>query len=243
MTPMPLALIDWLREQCADFEFAPAGVFQADGTTEWPMVAQDAADLTEQLDAGGFLTPLPSESAALANVIEVALVDFLIGRLNELAASTESVSSTRGAARGYPDLEVEGDIFGGGFRAVDIKMARIKMLKKGGSTKTESRITLYTGNTYFKHPTIAIGGIRRPFADYREHLDVIGLYEFDENSKARVRRLELLVHHPWRIASRERSSTTREYIGAVDNARYGDVHIREVIWIAGLCGLISCFPW
>ncbi|MGI8983874.1 MAG: type II restriction endonuclease [Acidimicrobiales bacterium] len=30
-----------------------------------------------------------------------------------------------------------------------------------------------------------------------------------------VRELELFVHQPWRIASRDRSSTTREYIGAV----------------------------
>jgi hypothetical protein len=27
----------------------------------------------------------------------------------------------------------------------------------------------------------------------------------------------LLVHEPWRIASKQRSSTTREYIGAVQN--------------------------
>ena len=217
MLPVAISLIDWLREQCSNFEFVPAGVFQTDGKADWPLVAQDVTDLTDQLDAGGFLSPLPSESAALANVIEVALVDFLLGRLANLASDGKPVSSTRGAARGYPDLEVEGDLFGGGFCAVDIKMARIKMLKKGESTKTESRITLYTGNTYFKHPTIAIGGIRRPFADYRQHLDIIGLYEFDEQSKARVKHLELLVHPPWKIASRERSSTTREYIGAVDN--------------------------
>lgn len=30
-----------------------------------------------------------------------------------------------------------------------------------------------------------------------------------------MRDLELLVHEPWRVASKERSSTTREYIGAV----------------------------
>ena len=91
------------------------------------------------------------------------------------------------------------------------------MLKKIDSTKTESRLTLYIGNTHFKHPTIAIGGIRRPFATYVEHLDIIGLYEFNEESKARVRKLALIVHPPWKIASRERSSTTREYIGAVEN--------------------------
>ena len=96
-------------------------------------------------------------------------------------------------------------------------MARIKVPKKGSPTKTESRITLYTGNTYFRYPSIKIGGIRRPFDEYQEHLDVIGLYVFDESTKARVTSLELLICEPWRVASRERSSTTREYIGAVEN--------------------------
>lgn len=63
-------------------------------------------------------------------------------------------------------------------------------------TKTESRITLYTGNTYFRFPQLAIGGIRRPFDDYQEHLDVIGLYVFDDSTKSRVTFLELLVHEP-----------------------------------------------
>ncbi|MEI2707085.1 MAG: hypothetical protein V9E89_17975 [Ilumatobacteraceae bacterium] len=214
---MLLSLADWLKEQCAQFVFAPAGVFQTDGELDWPLVANDADELIGQLDTGGFLTPLPSESAALANVIEVALVDYLSERIRRLAVAGSHASAERGAARGYPDLEVDGDVFGGGPRAVDIKMARIKVPRKGPPTKTESRITLYTGNTYFRYPSIKIGGIRRPFDDYREHLDIIGLYVFDESTKARVTSLELLVCEPWQVASRERSSTTREYIGAVES--------------------------
>ena len=214
---MTAQLGEWLRDQCKDFVFSPAGVFQTDGKHDWPLHADNVDELVEKLDDGGFLTPLPSESAALANVIEVALVDFLMERVRGLAGEGNLVASTRGAPRGYPDLEVEGDYFGGGYRAIDIKLARIKVLKKSAPTKTESRITLYTGNTYFRFPQLAIGGIRRPFDDYQEHLDVIGLYVFEENTKSRVTFLELLVHEPWRIASRERSSTTREYIGAVEN--------------------------
>jgi hypothetical protein len=217
MVSMTVALIDWLRHECAQFDFSPAGVFQTDGEHDWPMVAADVDDLVTQLDAGGFLTPLPSESASLANVMEVALVDFLVERVEALAEAGEDVGAWRGAARGYPDLEVSGDYFGGGHRAVDIKLARIKVPKTKAPTKTESRITLYTGNTYFRYPKIAIGGIKRPFGEYSQHLDVIGLYIFDESTKARVTSLELLVHEPWTIASRERSSTTREYIGAVDD--------------------------
>ena len=37
------------------------------------------------------------------------------------------------------------------------------------------------------------------------------------SSNARVEDMEIIVQEPWRIASRERSSTTREYIGAIDD--------------------------
>ncbi|MHB1534028.1 MAG: type II restriction endonuclease [Acidimicrobiales bacterium] len=145
-------------------------------------------------------------------MIEVALVDFLLDRLTQFPEA----EGARGAERGYPDLEVDGARFGGDPRAVDVKMARIKVPQRGEPTRTVSRITLFTGNTYFRYPQLPLGGIRRPFGEYQEHLDIIGLYVFDEDVKWRVRALELVVHEPWRIASRDRSSTTREYIGAVD---------------------------
>jgi hypothetical protein len=47
-------------------------------------------------------------------------------------------------------------------------------------------------------------------------LDVIAVYTLTEASAARVEDLELIVQPPWKIASTRRSSTTREYIGAVD---------------------------
>ena len=46
---------------------------------------------------------------------------------------------------------------------------------------------------------------------------MIALYTLDEDSATRARNLEFIVNEPWRIASRQRSSTTREYIGAVMN--------------------------
>jgi hypothetical protein len=202
-------LLDWLRQQCAEFVFLPAGVYVEQGDHDWPLVAHDAEDLTVKLDEAGHLSPLPKESAALANVIEVALVDFLLDRLRDVPGAT----GRRGEERSYPDLEIGGDVFGGTFHAVDIKMAR---LAKNG-IKTQSRCTLYTGNTYFKWPTIRWPGMFRPFDDYATHLDIIGVYRLDVDYRGRVRDLELLVHEPWRIASKERSSTTREYIGAVVN--------------------------
>jgi hypothetical protein len=203
----PIDVQSWLRVQCAEFVFLPAGVYVEQGDHNWPLVANDGEELTYLLDQGGHLVSLPKESAALANVIEVALVDFLLERLE----ATPEAEGRRGEERSYPDLEISGKAFGGGFHAVDIKMAR---LKKSGK-QTQSRCTLYTGNTYFKWPTIRWPGMFRPFDDYSSHLDILGVYRLDVDYRGRVRDLELLVHEPWRIASKERSSTTREYIGAV----------------------------
>jgi hypothetical protein len=200
-------LLEWLRAQCAEFVFLPVGVYVERGEHDWPFVATSPADLTAKLDEGGHLAALPKESAALANVIEVALVDFLLDRLDR----TPGATGRRGEERSYPDLEIGGEAFGGTFHAVDVKMAR---LAKNGK-QTQSRCTLYTGNTYFKWPTIRWPGMFRPFDDYATHLDIIGVYRLDVDFRGRVRDLELFVHEPWRIAFKERSSTTREYLGAV----------------------------
>jgi hypothetical protein len=83
------------------------------------------------------------------------------------------------------------------------------------SRNTNSRITLYTGNTYFKHPNLHWPGTFRPFSDYAGHVDILLLYTLNLETRGRAEDLELIVQEPWRIGSKERSSTTREYIGAV----------------------------
>lgn len=211
-----LDLVEWLRDACSRYAFAPEGVYQAGGIGQpWPLTAVDEADLLDQLGKRGNLLPLPKEPAALANVLEVSIADFLADELKGVSGAVLN----RGTERGYPDLEFTGPPFGGGYHAVDIKVARRGVTAKGNpSRNTQSRITLYTGNTYFKHPKLDWpGGILRPFADYKSHIDVVVLYTFDEHSRARVRDIELIVHPAWKIASTKRSSNTREYIGAVDN--------------------------
>jgi len=209
-------LEQWLREACADYSFGPQAVYQG-GRIDyaWPLVAEDEADLHRQLVERESLLPLPKEPAALANVLEVSIADFLTTKLASLSGSVVA----RGTERGYPDLEFSGDTFGGEYHAVDIKVARRGVTDKGNMSKnTQSRITLYTGNTYFLHPSLEWpGGILRPFDDYRSHLDVIVLYTFVEDSFSRLSDIELLVHPAWKIASKKRSSKTREYIGAVAN--------------------------
>jgi hypothetical protein len=204
---------EWLREQCSEYGWGLGGVFRSRGEHEWPLVANDEADLEAQLIAGGHILPLPEEPAALANVLEVGIVSFLIDR----AERTEGADATRGSIRGYPDLELSGPAFGGGIHAVDIKIAKRAISARGNPLdRTQSRITLYTGNTYFRHPKLQFPGVMRPFADYATHLDVLGIYTLNESKPGRVDDLELIVQQPWKIASTKRSSTTREYIGAVD---------------------------
>jgi hypothetical protein len=203
-----LDLRTWLRQQCADYRFDVAGVFQRDSdVSSWPLEAAGPVELEQRLIHGGHLLPLPREPAALANVLEVSIVNFLTLR----ALLIPQAQVRRGSERGYPDLEFGGPAFGGRSHAVDVKAAR----RASNRTQTQSRITLYTGNTYFKWPDLHWPGTIRPFNDYASHLDLIMIYTLNPETNARVEDLEIIVQEPWRIASRERSSTTREYIGAV----------------------------
>ena len=142
----------WLVAQAAQYEFAGLGVYQESGPmANWPVHATGPRQLTEALEAGGHLLPLPREPAALANVLEVSMVDHLV----VAAEQTAGAEVQRGTERGYPDLELSGEAFGGGHHAVDIKVARRAINKRGEPTgMTQSRITLYTGNTFFRYPTL-----------------------------------------------------------------------------------------
>ncbi|MGH3159895.1 MAG: hypothetical protein ACRDNF_25425 [Streptosporangiaceae bacterium] len=139
-----------------------------------------------------------------------------------MSSSVAGAQIHRGTERGYPDFEISGPAFGGGFHAVDVKAAR----RATSGRRTQSRITLYTGNTYFKWPSLHWPGTFRPFSDYSSHLDVIMIYTLNPDSNARVEDLEIIVQEPWRIASRERSSTTREYIGAIEESNCQDLWIK-----------------
>lgn len=199
-----------LRKACARYVFEPLAIYKLHGDHDWPLTATNAEQLAEKLGAGDHFLPLPREPAALANIVEVAVVDFLIDELDQ-----PGFKLLRGTERGYPDLELEID---GLHFAIDVKVARRKMNKKGLPTgRTDSRITLYTGNTFFMYPTLKWPGTFRPFADYAGHIDLIGIYTLDISSPTRVTDFELIVAEPWRIASKQRSSTTREYLGAVDD--------------------------
>lgn len=155
---MSIDLLEWLREQCAEYEFDVAALYRRRGDHPWPLTAHDEHDLERKLEDGGHFLPLPKEPAALANILEVSVVDYLIERVE----GTLGLDVARGTERGYPDLEFT-------------------------------------------------------FDDYARHLSLICIYTLEEFAPSRASNLELLLHDTWRIASRQRSSTTREYLGAVVN--------------------------
>lgn len=201
----------------------PKAIFQAGVFPNWPLIASSEDELHQALSERGHFVPLPKEPAALANVIEVWIVDLLFARLK----AESDIDLRRGTERGYPDLELSGPRFGGGYYAIEVKVAR----RKRGGKHTQSRITLYTGNTYFRYPQLRWPGTFRPFEEYAGHIDVIVLYTFAQDDLSRISDLEILVDEPWRIASRQRSSTTREYIGAVasiDALRTGKGEFRSI---------------
>lgn len=195
----------------------PRAVYQAGLRPAWPLVAKSDEDLERQLIERGSFVPLPKEPAALANVIEVSIIDFLFARMQH----EPGVKLARGTERAYPDLELFGERLGAEYFAIDVKVARRARNQK----QTQSRITLYTGNTYFRYPQLPWPGTTfRPFGEYAGHLDIIVLYTFAADELSRISDLEVVVQEAWRIASRQRSSTTREYIGAVtsiDDLRAG----------------------
>ena len=207
-------LLAWLRGACARYSLEPVAVYRAGRTPSFPMTAATEVELQAKLKAGGHFLPLPKEPAALANVLEVSLIAFLLQEL----ASVPGATAQRGTERGYPDIEITGPAFGDVPHAIDIKAARRKVSKRGKvGTQTQSRITLYTGNTYFRYPQLKWPGTFRPFQDYASHLSLIAIYTLNTESDGRIDDLQLIVHETWRIASKQRSSTTREYLGAVQS--------------------------
>lgn len=215
MTGSVAEIETWLRDVCGRYRFDVRGVLRTDSPeSSWPLLIQGPEDLEAKLESGGHLLPLPKEPASLANIIEVSIVDFIISAISE----TPGVGYRRGSERGYPDLEINGPKFGGTHHAIDIKAARRGFTGRGALTgRTNSKITLYTGNTYFKYPHLQWPGTFRPFGEYATHLDILVIYTLNEEAAWRVDDLEVIVQEPWRIASKQRSSTTREYIGAVDS--------------------------
>ncbi len=165
-------------------------------------------DIVAMVGSDGTPYPLPTESASMANMLETTLVR----HLEEAAQGYDGVEvELPRNDRVYPDIAFKGPALDGQVVACDIKVARRNPANR---SRTKSRITLYTGNTYFKDPENT-RNIQRSFDEYALHLDCVALYDFVEEPKPAVTNVELIVVEPWRIGSKSRSSMTRSYIGAI----------------------------
>lgn len=154
--------------------------------------------------------PLPKEPALVAKVIEVTVTEHL-KRKAYAVPGLDILDDLTG--RGYPDILLAGRAVGNRRVALDVKVARRKPRRDGHPIRTQSRITLGPFDSYFRRPTEPIPGVGVAYGDMAWHLDLIVLYDWEG---ADVERTEILVVETWRVASSRRSSTTRNYIGAVD---------------------------
>lgn len=200
-------LLTWLRQHTGKWQPSIVGVFREHALHEWPLAAGSPAELRSVLTESGHLLPLPSEPAALANVMEIELRKHLL----EAALLTKGASAAEGTERSFPDLEFWGPKFGKGVHAVDIKCAR----RGKSGLSLNNRIALYTGNTWFLWPTLKFSGILRPFDEYDEKLSIVVIYTFDPALPERITKVEVVAHETWRLGSKFRASATREYIGSV----------------------------
>lgn len=89
-----------MQEQCNDFRFEVGGVFQRESDVAWwPLEAAGPVELEDRLAQGGHLLPLPREPAALANVLEVSVVNFLALRVLGVCGSPDTPWHRTGLSR------------------------------------------------------------------------------------------------------------------------------------------------
>lgn len=178
----------WLRDAVKDYRWNVRGILLDDNR----------------------VVPLPKEPALVAKVIEVSVTEHF-KRKAYAVPGLDVLDDLSG--RGYPDILLAGRAVDNRRVALDVKVARRKPRKKGPPTKTQSRITLGPFDSYFRRPTEPIPGVGVAYGDMAWHLDLIILYDWDDADAGNV---EILVVETWRVGSMKRSSTTRNYIGAVD---------------------------
>jgi len=173
----------WLRSVLGTYSFGVQGILLADGT----------------------VLPLPSESALIAKLIEVTLLQ----RFRTVALAVRGLTID-GAPSGrvYPDIMLSGLRLNHKKVGLDVKAAR----RAPRGLRTVSRITLGPYDKYFRFPDRKMAGSWIPYGEIDWHLDVIVLYDYLGGV---ITNVEPLVVETWRVASRVRSSGTRQYMGAV----------------------------
>lgn len=173
----------WLGSVLGSYSFGVQGILLTDGT----------------------VLPLPSESALIAKLMEVTLLQ----RFRTVALAVRGlVVDGAPSGRVYPDILLSGSRLDHRKVALDVKAAR----RAPSGKRTVSRITLGPYDKYFRFPDRKMSGSWVAYGDIDHHLDAIVLYDY---AGGVVSNVEALVAETWRVASRTRSSGTRNYMGAV----------------------------
>ncbi len=155
--------------------------------------------------ADGTVLPLPSESSLIAKLMEVTLLT----RFRTVALAVRGLTIDGApSGRGYPDVLLSGQRLGHRRVALDVKAAR----RAPGGRRTASRITLGPYDKYFRFPDRKMPGSWLPYGDIDHHLDAIVLYDY---AGGVISNVEALVVETWLVATKMRSSGTRNYMGAV----------------------------
>lgn len=155
----------------------------------------------------GAIIPLNIEPGTLGNIIEGVLIDHLRSKLDNYPG----LRMVEGGSRHYPDVELTDGFLEDRILAFDIKAAR---RNRKNPNRTQSMITLYTFGTYLKDRDTKFSQTLRPFNDYFCHLDLIVFFDVNAENHV-VDNFEVIIVEPWRVATKTKSSGTRDYVGAV----------------------------
>ncbi len=201
----PRDLLTWLRDLFEGWTPQVRALIRVGEDGSLPISSVSPETFLHDLRQGGWLLPLPDESAALSNLFETEILDIVHHALNG-----EDVVIRKGGSRSYPDFEIDGSFFNGGPHAIDIKCAR------HSGTSVDSTIALYTGNTYFLFPELPFPGMLRPFGEYDERIAILVLYRYRPDLLERFSDVRVSIQPVWRIAGKTKPSSTRHYIGSVN---------------------------
>lgn len=162
--------------------------------------------------------PLPKEPAVIAKLIEISAIDHL--RKKAMRVPGLHVDGDE-SGRMYPDMLLSGRALGHQYAALDVKVARRNPLPPENPRRrrraepvrsVQSTITLGPFNSYFRRPTVRVPGALMAYGDITWHLDLIVIYDYLDGN---VENVDPFVVETWRVASKVKSSGTRDYIGAV----------------------------
>ena len=164
-------------------------------------------DYTGITKSNGDSIPIPKVSNCVTAIFEVDAVETAKEMADDLDASLIKPEHSRQ----YPDITLQGGVFGDSLIALDIKTAR-----RASNGERISGMTLGSYGQYFSNPGMDTQWTRFPYGQYDEHWVVCFAYHWDDdlNSREMVYDVKTIVGQKWELASRSSGSGTTTAIGS-----------------------------